>query len=276
MGDRLAELVARGGVPRRHGLRRHPDRPGRAHRDRSPRRRDPAAAPDREPLVALPGDDGRHHRLGALGQHARGRLGEPGRDDLVQPLRLRGDRRLAAPGRWPASPPPRRATVACGCSRTPSTAWTGPAREHETPYGRAASGWERVDGSVVVTAVVPPGTTAVVRLPVPRRRDRGRLRRAPLGGRDPRRRRPRPSRARCRSTPRWPTSWTIRRPTARSCACTGSTTRSRPVRGGTAPRGCRRGRSASRCSWCLTRCRPGSGTALAELSRARSSASETR
>ncbi len=37
--------------------------------------------------------------------------------------------------------------------------------EHETPYGRAASGWERVDGAVVVTAVVPPGTTAVVRLP---------------------------------------------------------------------------------------------------------------
>jgi len=37
--------------------------------------------------------------------------------------------------------------------------------EHETPYGRAAVGWERQAGTVAVTAVVPAGVTAVVRLP---------------------------------------------------------------------------------------------------------------
>ena len=36
---------------------------------------------------------------------------------------------------------------------------------HETPYGRAAAGWERTTGGVVVTAVVPAGTTATVQLP---------------------------------------------------------------------------------------------------------------
>ncbi|MCW4386242.1 glycoside hydrolase family 78 protein [Salinibacterium sp. SYSU T00001] len=37
--------------------------------------------------------------------------------------------------------------------------------EHETPYGRAAAGWARVDGSIEVTAVVPPNTRAQVLLP---------------------------------------------------------------------------------------------------------------
>jgi alpha-L-rhamnosidase len=37
--------------------------------------------------------------------------------------------------------------------------------EHETPYGRASVRWEAVDGSVMVQAVVPPNTTATIRLP---------------------------------------------------------------------------------------------------------------
>ena len=62
----------------------------------------PAAAADRLPVLALPGDDGRHHGLGALGQHAARRQHQPRRDDLVQPLRARRGRRLAAPaGRRP-------------------------------------------------------------------------------------------------------------------------------------------------------------------------------
>ena len=57
----------------------------------------PAAAADRLPVLALPGDDGRHHRVGALGQHAARRQHQPRRDDLVQPLRARRGRGLAAP-----------------------------------------------------------------------------------------------------------------------------------------------------------------------------------
>ena len=48
--------------------------------------------------MAVPGHDGRDHDLGALGLDAARRHDQPGRDDLVQPLRVRGDRRLAAPG----------------------------------------------------------------------------------------------------------------------------------------------------------------------------------
>jgi alpha-L-rhamnosidase len=36
---------------------------------------------------------------------------------------------------------------------------------HETPYGRASVGWERIGDTVVVDAVVPANTTATVRLP---------------------------------------------------------------------------------------------------------------
>jgi alpha-L-rhamnosidase len=36
---------------------------------------------------------------------------------------------------------------------------------HETPYGRAAAGWERSGDEVLVTAQVPAGTTATVHLP---------------------------------------------------------------------------------------------------------------
>ena len=36
---------------------------------------------------------------------------------------------------------------------------------HETPYGRASAGWERRGDRLVVDAVVPPNTTATVRLP---------------------------------------------------------------------------------------------------------------
>lgn len=36
---------------------------------------------------------------------------------------------------------------------------------HETPYGLASVSWRRVDGSIVVDAVIPPNTTAEVSLP---------------------------------------------------------------------------------------------------------------
>ena len=71
------------------------------------RRRLPPAAAARVPVVAVPGDDGRDDDLGALGQHAARRHDQPRRDDLVQPLRARRGRRLAAPdggGLAPAAP----------------------------------------------------------------------------------------------------------------------------------------------------------------------------
>ena len=65
--------------------------------NRARRRRPPAPAADRVPVVALSGHHGRHHDLGALGQHAARRPGESQRHDLVQPLRPRRCRGLDAP-----------------------------------------------------------------------------------------------------------------------------------------------------------------------------------
>ena len=86
-------------LPDRHRLRRHAADLRRTDRRRARRRRLPAAAADRVPVVALPGHHGRDDDLGALGQHAARRQHQPGRDDVVQPLRARCGRRLAAPQR---------------------------------------------------------------------------------------------------------------------------------------------------------------------------------
>ena len=67
--------------------------------------------------MAVPGDDGRDDHLGALGPHAAGRLDQPRRDDVVQPLRLRRGRRLAAPHRRRAGAGRARATGGCGSRR---------------------------------------------------------------------------------------------------------------------------------------------------------------
>ena len=37
--------------------------------------------------------------------------------------------------------------------------------ELETPYGKAVSGWKKVEGKLMVEAIVPPNTTATIRLP---------------------------------------------------------------------------------------------------------------
>ena len=105
-------------LPHRDRVRRHAARRGRADPHGARRRGVAAAAPDREPVVALPGDDGRHDDLGALGQHARGRHHQPRRDDVVQPLRARRDRRLAAPRRRRARARGTRATAGSGSRRS--------------------------------------------------------------------------------------------------------------------------------------------------------------
>ena len=99
-GRAAGRARARRRLPDRHRLRRHAAHLRRARAaPASRRRRLPAAAPARVPVVALPGHDGRDDDLGALGQHAARRHGQPRRDDLVQPLRARRGRRLAAPHR---------------------------------------------------------------------------------------------------------------------------------------------------------------------------------
>ena len=143
LADRLAARRARGRLPHRHRLRRHPARHRRAHRRRTPRRRRATALPDRVPVVALPGDDGRDDGLGALGQPAARRLGEPRRDDVVQPLRARRGRRLAAPHgrRTRARMPP--ATRGCGSHRARSPASTTRRRATSRRTARRRSSWHR-------------------------------------------------------------------------------------------------------------------------------------
>ena len=108
MGDRLAWLVRRAGYHIGTGFIGTPIvldamvRTGHLDVGRPPR---PA---DREPVLALLGHDGRDDGLGALGLHPRGRLRQSGRDDVLQPLRLRCGRRLAAQdGRRAGSDRPR-------------------------------------------------------------------------------------------------------------------------------------------------------------------------
>ena len=93
--------AARRGDPRAqapdHRLPRHAVPLPRAEPLRLSRRGVPAAEPRGVPVVALPGEAGRHHDLGALGRPEAGRQ-LPGRvDELLQPLRLRRDRRVDVP-----------------------------------------------------------------------------------------------------------------------------------------------------------------------------------
>ena len=66
-------------------------------------------------------------------------------------------------GLVPAEPGYRRILV----SPRPGGRLTSASAAHETPYGRAEVGWTRAADRMAVTVLVPPGTTAVVRLPAP-------------------------------------------------------------------------------------------------------------
>ena len=111
-GGRAARAAGRQErLPDLDRLRRHAVHHRRAHPDRSPRRRLPAAAGARVPVLALPRDHGRHHDLGAVGLDAARRHHQPGRDDQLQPLRARRGGRLDAPhdrrpvARWSRATP---------------------------------------------------------------------------------------------------------------------------------------------------------------------------
>ncbi len=66
-------------------------------------------------------------------------------------------------GLAPAAPGYRRLLV----RPRPGGGLTHARAEHDTPYGRAAVGWQRTGGRLDLTVTVPPGTTATVQLPAP-------------------------------------------------------------------------------------------------------------
>ena len=140
-----------------------------------------AAAAAGEPVVALPGDDGRDDDLGALGLDAPGRLDQPRRDDVVQPLRVRRGGRLAAPHGRRSRRRRRRATGRLRIAPRPGPGITSAAATHETPYGTAAVVVDALDGTAFALEVtVPPNTTAEVVAARRQRAGRGRLRPALL------------------------------------------------------------------------------------------------
>ena len=119
----------------------------------------PPADAARLPVLALPGDDGRDHDLGALGQHAAGRLDQSGRNDLVQPLRAWRGGRLAAPHRRRAGA--RRARLSP--HRVPSAAGRRP-ELLLAPGTRRRTAWRNAPGAskpgqIDVQVVVPPNAT---------------------------------------------------------------------------------------------------------------------
>ncbi|MFD0561481.1 alpha-L-rhamnosidase C-terminal domain-containing protein [Kitasatospora saccharophila] len=116
------------------------------------------------PVLALPRHPGRHHDLGALGQPAPRRHPQPRRHDLLQPLRARRGRRLAAPHRrrsggvlprLPHHP----------LRPRPGGGLTWAKARHETPYGTAAISWQLTGEVLTAELTVPPGCQAVLELP---------------------------------------------------------------------------------------------------------------
>ncbi len=156
-------------APHRDRVPRDTDRPRRPGRRRPPGRRLPPPAAGRVSLLALPGPHGGDHGLGALGQHAARRHDQPGRDDLVQPLRLRRGGGLPPPAggrprpRHPRRPaPPHRAPTRWRpdqCRGHPRLALR-PCVRRLAPRGPNAAppGGPPPEGTA--TVVLPDGSTA--------------------------------------------------------------------------------------------------------------------
>ena len=184
-GDRLAELVAENGYRIATGFAGTPfitdALTATGHLDEAYRLLLAAELP----VVALPGDHGRDHDLGALGLDAARRHHQPRRDDQLQPLRPRRRRRLdaphhrrhrpararlpprpsrpgpaaASPGRRPAWRPCTGSSARCGASTATSSRSTSsfppaspascrcPANRTSRPWARRATGRVRTGTS---------------------------------------------------------------------------------------------------------------------------------
>ena len=110
------ELRRRVAVHDHHRLPRHPSSPPGTEQQRPHHDGVSAGHPDPTTVVVVLGAPRSDDDVGAVGQPAPRRLGQPRRDDVVQPLRLRLRRRVdaprhrwARPGRARVPPPARRA-----------------------------------------------------------------------------------------------------------------------------------------------------------------------
>ena len=166
---RLVELIRPGRDPSRDRLPRDAVPAARARRHRTPRRGLRAAPPGHSAVVVDDGGPRRHHGVGGLGRHRRGRRAQ----DVAEPLQQGRGHLVPAPVRR-RGPTGRRP---CGVPAIPDRAAAGrrdlrgPRRTHDSPYGRIESSW-RIDADAFrLTVVVPPGTTAEVLLPDGTRRE---------------------------------------------------------------------------------------------------------
>ena len=139
-----------------------------------------ARHPDPAAVVAVLGADGSDDDVGTLGQHAPRRIGQPGRDDVVQPLRVRLCRRVDAHhdrrDRRRPSPGYRRLRVA----PVPGHGVTAATATLRTPYGPAAC-----DGRWTARSSPSPSTYRRTRRPtscVPACPSRSRSARATTSG----------------------------------------------------------------------------------------------
>ena len=125
-----------------------------------------AAAAAGEPVLAVPGDDGRDDDLGAVGLDAPRRVDQSRRHDLVQPLRVRRGRRLAAPdGRpvWRPAAPGLPAAADRPAARVRAS--RRPRRRTRRPTAQRKWRGRSSGTSFAVDVTVPPNTTAEVALP---------------------------------------------------------------------------------------------------------------
>ena len=150
-------------LPRLNGLRGHAVHHGCAHPHRSPRRRLPAVAGARVPVVAVPGHAGRHHGLGALGLDAAGRHDQLRRDDQLQPLRPRRRGGLDAPNHRRSRRDGARLRAVRIAPR-PGGGLTWASTALETGHGRIEVSWRLDDSVLVVDTVIPEGVDAVLAL----------------------------------------------------------------------------------------------------------------
>ena len=109
--------------------------------------------------MALPGDDGRHDGLGALGLDAAGRLDQPGRDDVLGAVVE--FMHPTVPVLGPAAP----GYAVVRFAPRPGGDLTWATAALETRHGRVAIHWEQTPDGLKVETTLPDGVTGVLSLP---------------------------------------------------------------------------------------------------------------
>ena len=159
--DDLVELVRDGRHPPRHRLPRDARPAAGAGRRRPPRRRLRAAVPGHRAVVADDDRPRRHHRVGALEGHRRGRRAAR----VAQPLLQGRGRSRSCTATSPASSGSSRPGAGSGCSPAPVAGSPRRRPTHETPHGAVAVAWRLRRRLRRSPSRSPPGCTAEVVLP---------------------------------------------------------------------------------------------------------------